>query len=202
MKFCRNPKKAGRFCYVCGKEDHLANQCRLRPSFQRNANSNHMDPRRTQEGTDAPQFSSTPNNHESLWSYHRTWTTHATAKQLTQPANYVISFCLDSSSTNHCCGNKQLFSNLRELASFTFVNSFGVKDTGKLCGDIRGVLENGQKVHFRDVLYSTKLKANLISVNQLAKSRLQLILRKLQLLFAANKVNRSTKLTLMEVSTK
>ena len=157
-KFCRNQRKVGRFCYICGDSSHLSNKC-PKNSLKQNFNRKIEENVSTFSKNDAKH---NQNEKITLWSFLKT-------NDCYKNAEFVV-FCLDSGSTNHCCGDRNLFDEMKKVESFTFVNSFGTTDKGNEAGKIVGVLDNGKNIVLNDVLCSEKLKANLVSVNQLVEN--------------------------------
>ena len=82
--------------------------------------------------------------------------------------NFII-FCLDSGATKHFISDKNLLHDIRKVDEFKIVNSFGVKDIGNISGKFHGQLDNGLEATLNDVLYTKKIGANLISIQELNK---------------------------------
>ena len=79
---------------------------------------------------------------------------------------------MDSGVTKHFILDKNLLHDIRKVDEFKIVNSFGVKDIGNISGKFRGQLDNGLEVTLNDVLYTKKIGANLISIQELSKREL------------------------------
>ena len=158
---CRNPKKNGVFCYFCGADGHKADVCPKRSTRKSSERSSNYTKKERDENTDVEI---------TIWS---TFTENSgKTRGNSEKVDNVVTFCLDSGSTNHCCSRKTMLTNLRTVDEFFFVNSFGEKDNGNTSGDIQGELSNGKRILLKDVLFAPKLKANLLSVQELSKKGL------------------------------
>jgi len=133
-------------CYNCHKRDHYANECRSKGDNHA-ANCALEDSNDEQDEEDhavlmAAISNETPNN--------QTW-------------------YLDTSFTNHMCGQKELFADLDD--SFRTKVKFGdgrfVPVIGK--GRILITLKNGYHGYIYDVFYVPDMKSNLLSMGQLTE---------------------------------
>ena len=82
--------------------------------------------------------------------------------------NHVV-FCLDSGATKHFISDLSLLQDNEEVDEFSIMNSFGAKDVGNISGNFQGELDNGLEVVLNDVLYTGKIGANILSIQELNK---------------------------------
>lgn len=162
-------KKKG-YCFVCGKPNHHASQCRDRVKnenpYMQNAN---MAPRQN--------FNMAPRPNPYKWSKPSANVAQgddiisAVISQINLVAN-VKDWVVDSGATRHICANKDVFISYASVGSgeehVYLGDSRTINVEGK--GKVLLKLTSGKTLALNDVLHVPSIRANLISVALLGKA--------------------------------
>ncbi|KAI5432846.1 hypothetical protein KIW84_020233 [Lathyrus oleraceus] len=136
-------------CYNCDKVGHLAKDCRIEKKVEETTNL-------TLEAEANEGFllmvQNEINTNDNVW-------------------------YLDSGASNHMCGHKHLFKEMRKIedGNVSFGDASKVKVEGK--GTIRYLQKNGLIGSIQDVYYVPNLKTNILSLGQLTEKGYSILMK-------------------------
>ena len=158
-RVCRNKRKFGVWCYVCGKDGHRSFDCNQNKSTTASKDAVVNQTNVVEENNNSGTF--------TVWS---TSVTPCVANK-SSIVSKTVSFCVDSGSTKHAVNDKKYLTNINDLGqSYTIQNSFGGVQNKSVVGEVLCSLKSGQNIKLTEVIDGSGcLKSNLLSCRELRK---------------------------------
>lgn len=129
-------------CFRCKKEGHRMKDCPM---------NNKMSAKKSQKCSDASD------EHD-----FRVLVARRTFGKRRENGSKSVRFCLDSAATMHCCSDKSIMQNLKQIKKPFVVETLNSTVKVEEVGEVHGNLTNGTKVILKNVAYDAKIKESFV----------------------------------------